>query len=89
MVASISDQVMTFCTNKGKKQCPTKKYPKYIEVENLTPLTLNNFKQTIVKSNVYEKLKTDSGANSNNNYKILSSAIMESKANHLPKRSAL
>ena len=48
---------------------------------------MNNFKQTIVKSNVYQKLKTDPDANLNNNYEILSAVIMESKANHLPKKT--
>ena len=47
---------------------------------------MNNFKQAIVKSNVYQKLKTDTDANPNNNYEILSAIIMESKANHLPKK---
>ena len=42
---------------------------------------MNNFKQAIIK-----KLKTDPDANPNNNYKILSAVIMESKANHLPKK---
>ena len=48
---------------------------------------MNNFKQAIIKSNVYQKLKTDPGANPNNNYEILSVVIMESKANHLPKKT--
>ena len=45
---------MQFCTIIGKKERSTKNYPKYIEVEKLTPLAINNFKQAIVKSNVYE-----------------------------------
>ena len=77
---------MQFCTI-GKKERSTKNYPKYIEVEKLTPLAINNFKQAIVKSNVYEKLKTDPDANPNYNYEILSSVITESKANHLPKKT--
>ena len=48
---------------------------------------MNNFKQAIVKSNLYQKLKTDPDANPNNNYEILSAVIMESKANHLPKKT--
>ena len=48
---------------------------------------MNNFKQAIVKSNVYQKLKTDPDANPNNNYEILSAVIMESKVNHLPKKT--
>ena len=48
---------------------------------------MNNFKQAIVKSNVYQKLKTDPDANPNNKYEILSAVIMESKANHLPKKT--
>ena len=78
---------MQFCTILGKRERSTNNYPKYIEVENLTPLAINNFKQAIVKSNVYEKLKTDPDANPNNNYEILSSAITESKENHIPKKT--
>ena len=87
MVNPISDHLTQFCTILGKKERSTNNYPKYIEVENLTPLAINNFKQAIVKSNVYEKLKTDPDANPNNNYEILSSAIIESKENHIPKKT--
>ena len=69
--------------HRGKGALP-KNYPNYIEVENLSSLEMNNFKQGIVKPNVYQRLKTDPDANLNNNYKILSAVIMESKANHLP-----
>ena len=48
---------------------------------------MNNYKQAIVKFNVYQKLKTDPDANPNNNYEILSPVIMESKANYLPKKT--
>ena len=87
LVTPISDHLMQFCTIIGKKERSTKNYPEYIEVEKLTPLAMNNFKQAIVKSNVYEKLKTDPNANLNYNYEILSSVITESKANHLPKKT--
>ena len=86
LVTPISDHLMQFCTIIGKKE-RSKKYPKYIEVEKLTHLAINNFNQAIVKSNVYEKLKTDLDANPNYNYEILSSVIIESKANHLPKKT--
>ena len=79
LVTPISDHLMQFCAIIGKKERSSKNYPKYIEVENLSPLAMNNFKQAIVKSNVYQKLKTDPDANPNNNYKILSAVIMESK----------
>ena len=36
---------------------------------------------------MYKKLKTDPNANPNNNYEILSSAIIESKSNHIPKKT--
>ena len=48
----ILDHLMQFCTILGKKERSTNNYPKYIEVENLTPRAINNFKQAIVKSNV-------------------------------------
>ena len=57
LVTPISDHLMQFCTIIGKKESSTKNYSKYIEVEKLTPLAINNFKQAIVKSNVYEKVK--------------------------------
>ena len=84
---TISDHLMQFYTILGKKERSTNNYPKYIEVENHTLLAINYFQQAIVKSNVYEKLKTDPDANPNSNYKILSSAIIESKANHIPKKT--
>ena len=87
LVTSISDHLMQFCTFIRKTERSTKKYPKYIEVEKLTPLAINNFKQARVKCNVYEKLKTDPDANPNYNYKKLLSVIIESKANHLPKKT--
>ena len=48
---------------------------------------MNNSKQAIVKSNIYQKLKTDPDANPNNTYEILSSVIMEAKANHLSRKT--
>ena len=87
LVTPISDHLMQFCTIIGKKERSSKNYPKYIKVENLSPLAMNNFKQAVVKSNVYQKLKTDTDANPNNNYKILSAVIVESKANHLSKKT--
>ena len=86
LVTLISDHLMQFFTIIGKKERSSKNYPKYIEVENLSPLAMNNFKQAIVKSNIYQKLKTDPDANPNNNYNILSAVILESKTNHLPKK---
>ena len=84
LVTTISDHLMQFCTIIVKKERSRKNCPKYIEVEKLTPLAINNFKQAIVKSNVYE---TDPDANPNYNYEILSLVIIESEANHLPKKS--
>ena len=77
---------MQFWTIIRKKERCTKNYPKYIEVENLTLLAIHNFKQAIVKSNLYEKLKIDPNAYPNNNYKILSTVIFKSKAKHRPKK---
>ena len=86
LVTPISDHIMQFCTIIGKERS-SKNYQKYIEVENLSPLAMNNFKQAIAKSNVYEKLKTDPDANPNNNNEILSAIIVESKANQLRKKT--
>ena len=74
---------MQLCTIIGKRERSSKNYPKYIEAENLSPLAI----QAIVKSNVYQKLKTNPDANPKNNYEILSAVIMESKENHLPKKT--
>ena len=46
LVNPISDHLMQFCTILGKKERSTNNYPKYIEVENLTPLAINNFKHS-------------------------------------------
>ena len=54
LATPISDHLMQFCTIIGKKERSSKNYQKYIEVENLSPLAMNNFKEAIVKSNVYQ-----------------------------------
>ena len=46
LVTPISDHLMQFCTIIGKKERASKNYPKYFEDKNLSPLALNNFKQS-------------------------------------------
>ena len=57
LVTPVSDHLIQFCIIKGKQGQPTNNSPKYIEVENLNPLSMNNFRQAILKSNIYEKLE--------------------------------
>ena len=49
LVAPISDHLIQFRIIKGKQEHLTNNSLKYIEVENLNPLSINNFRQAILK----------------------------------------
>ena len=63
LITPIPDYLMQCCTIIEKKERSTNS-------RKAAPLATNNFKHAIVKSNVYEKLKTDPDANPNYNYQF-------------------
>ena len=79
LVTPVSDHLIHFCIIKGKQGQPTNNSPKYIEVENLNPLSINNFRQAILKSNIYEKLEKNTDLDSNQNYKNFIVSLNRSK----------
>ena len=59
----------------------------YIEVENMNPKSINNFKSALSKSDVYEKLEKSLDANPDNNCDILATVIADAKVKHIPKKT--
>ena len=76
---------MSFCILEGKVQ-RVKDTPKYIEVENITSLSISNFKGAIGNSDILSKFDLDPQADSNINYNFLSSTINKAKSLHIPKK---
>ena len=87
LVTPVSDHLMQFCIVKGRQGPNINNFPKCIEVENINPLSINNFKHAILKSNIYEKLAKNPDSDPNQNYEIFSSALTEAKINHIPKKT--
>ena len=77
---------MNFCIVESK----TKKQPipnKYIEVENVNPKSIANFKNFVAKSELISQLDNNPYADPNHNYNILSSVIEKSQRCAYPKES--
>ena len=82
----VSDHFMSFCVVEGKVK-RTKDTPKYIEVENITPLSISNFKAEIGSSDLLSQFDLNPLADPNINYNLLSSTIDQAKTKHIPKKS--
>ena len=67
LVTPVSDHLMQFCIIKERQGRPIINFLKYIEVENINPLSISNFKHGILKSNVYEKLVKNLDCDPNQN----------------------
>ena len=63
----VSDHFMSFCVVEGKVK-RTKDTPKYIEVENITPLSISNFKAGIGSSDLLSQFDLNLLADPNINY---------------------
>ena len=88
LVTPVSDHLMQFCIIKGRQGRPIHNFPKCIEVENINPLSINNFKHAILKSDIYEKLAKNPDSDPNQNYEIFLSAFTEAKTNNIPKKNS-
>ena len=76
---------MNFCIVESK----TKKIPiptKYIEVENINPKSVANFKNCVAKTELISQLDNNPYADPNHNCNILSSVIEKAKDVHIPKK---
>ena len=79
---------MSFCIVEGKVK-RIKDTPKYIEVENITSLSISN-KGAIANSDMLSKFDLSPQANPNNiNYNLLSATINKAKSLHIPKKSRI
>ena len=58
----------------------------FVEIEKISTTSINNFRNSVIKSEIMSKLDLDPQANANENYKILSKIITESKNKHIPKK---
>ena len=77
---------MNFCIVESK----TKKRPipnKYIEVENVNPKSIANFKNFVAKSELISQLDNNPYADPNHNYNILSSLIEKNQRCAYPKEN--
>ena len=61
--------------------------PKYIEVGNITPLSISNFKAEIGSSDLLSQFDLNPLADPNINYNLLWSTIDQAKTKHIPKKS--
>ena len=59
-----------------------------LEVQNINPLSINNFKHAILKSNIYEKLAKNPDSDPNPSYKIFLCVLTEAKMNNIPKKNS-
>ena len=82
----ISDHFMTFSIVEGNiKQI--KDPVKYVEVQNINPASINNFKNSIATSDLLSQLDLNVNANPNVNYNLLSSVLEQAKIRHVPKKN--
>ena len=59
---------------------------KYVEVQNINPASINNFKNSIATSDLLSQLDRNVRANPNVNYNILSSVFEQAKIRHIPQK---
>ena len=65
----------------------TKDTPKYIEIENITPLSILKLKSAIGNTDLLSQFDLKPQADPNFNYNLLSSIIDQAKSKHIPKKS--
>ena len=79
---------MAFCIIEVKVK-RVKDTPKYIEVENITSLSILNFNRAIGNSDILSKFDLDPQADPNINYNLLSSTINKAKSLHISKKNPI
>ena len=74
---------MSLCVVEGKVK-RTKDTPKHTEVENITALSISNFKAEIGITDLLSRFDLNPLADPNINYNLLSSTIDQAKTKHIP-----
>ena len=85
LTSPISDHLLNFCILEDTHVCHIKNNM-FVEIEKISTTSINNFRNSVIKSEIMSKLDLDPQANANENYKILSKIITESKNKHIPKK---
>ena len=60
---------------------------KYVEVQNINPASINNFKNSIATLDLLSQLDLNVRANHNVNYNLLSSVLEQTKIRHIPPKN--
>ena len=85
ITSPVSDHLLNFCILEGNHtQNPIQS--KFVEIENMTPNSINNFKIALQRANIHSELNLEPYANPNINYTILSSILSDLKNVHIPKK---
>ena len=85
LTSPISDHLLNFCILEDTHVCHIKSNM-FVEIEKISTTSINNFRNSVIKSEIMSKLDLDPQANANENYAILSKIITESKNKHIPKK---
>ena len=80
----ISDHQMICCILNGN--IIKKSSNVFIEVENINEHSLGNFKNDLIKNNIYETLNKNMHSDPNENYEILAKFVTEAKEKNMPKQ---
>ena len=80
----ISDHLLNLCI---LERTPTyaKKRAKFIEIETINPISIENFRNSVSNANIFSKLNINADANPNSNYDILTTTLTNLKCKHIPK----
>ena len=67
----ISDHLLNICILEDTHVCHIKKNM-FVEIEKISTISINNFRNSVIKPEIISKLDLDPCANANENYEILS-----------------
>ena len=85
LTSPISDHLLNFCILEDTHVCHIKNNM-FVEIKIISTTFINNFRNSVIKSEIISKLDLELCANANENYEILSKIITESKNKHIPKK---
>ena len=80
-----SDHLLNLCILEDTHVCHIKNNM-FVEIEKIGKKYINNFRNSVIKSEIISKLDLDPCANANENDEILSQIITESKNKHISKK---
>ena len=88
LTSPISDHLLNFCILEDTHVCHIKNNL-FVEIEKISTSSINNFRNSVIKSEIMSKLDLDPHVNANENHEILSKIITESKNKHIQKKSLI